>query len=553
MFAEVRHVKQEYSIQFFSKFIISDGKTSLTQEQIRSDMLVKLIAYLVFHSGRACTIQELSDALWPEDSSTNPAGALKNLAYRLRTLLKKIWPDTEFVITGKGCYSWNPDLMVNVDAAQMAADLKQLKSVTEPEEKIRISMHAFELYKGKLLSDYSSEHWIMPRTAYYESQYLELAKSLAELLEAQGEGGQMERVCLRALTIEPLDEKLHELLIRAQMLEGKIDDAEQHYHATEKLLYDSLGVGPSESMRMLHTDLMKQHHEQELDLETIQKELNEADASSGAFFCEYGVYKKFYELEARRAARMGMTIYIGLLTMVPIKKEEKDSAPYLKTLEEAMEQMREVVRTSLRSGDVFTRYSVNQYLIMLPSCPYENAKMVMERILKNFDKVKRHAKVRLQYSLKEMEWHDANPGSPVLTFRQPTSLHLCVDAVDSETGDFSGTISGVGLADNYTFHNASDFMVVVEKTLNIIGKPQSSRMTRTFDGGNKPQVPYTVKPPTMRSGEEIGEMRGKLATYDMEFRTRYYSTWQGVLYDGEGKKIGPFVSALELIGMICHK
>lgn len=546
-------MERKFTIQFFSKFSIGDGPDTLTQEQIRSDMLVKLMAYLVFHKERACTVQELSEALWPEDSSSNPAGALKNLTYRLRTLLKKKWPDTEFVITGKGCYSWNMKLSVEIDSEQMDEDLKMLKTLTDPEEKVRVSRHAFDLYKGKLLSDYSGEHWIMPRTAYYESQYLELAKSLAELLEAQEQGEEMEQVCLRALEIEPLDEKLHELLIRAEMMEGKIDDAEQHYHATEKLLYDSLGVGPSESLRMLHTELMKQHHEQELDLETIQKELNETNDMPGAFFCEYGVYKKFYELEARRAARMGMTIYIGLLTMMTIRKEEKDSAIYLKTLEEAMDQMRDVVRTSLRSGDVFTRYSVNQYLIMLPSCPYENAKMVMERILRNFDKVKRHAKVRLQYSLKEMEWTDKTSGSPVLTFRQPTSLHLCVDEVDRVTGDFSGTISGVGLVGNSEFHNASDFMVVVEKALNLIGKPQSSRMTRTFDGGNKPQAPYLVKPPTVRPGEEISELKGKMATYDIEFRTRYYSTWQGILYDGKGRKVGPFVSALELIGMICRK
>lgn len=363
----------------------------------------------------------------------------------------------------------------------------------------------------------------------------------------------MERVCLRALEMVPLDEKLHELLIRAQMLGGKIYDAEQHFHAAEKLLYDGLGIGPSKSMQALHAELMKQHHEQEMDLEAIQEELNDNKDISGAFFCEYGIYKKFYELEARRATRIGMTIFIGLLTMTTMKKEERNSQAYLKTIEEAMEQMKEVMIKSLRSGDVFTRYSVNQFLVMLPACPYENAKMVMERILRNFNKAGRHARVNIQYSLREMEWRNKNAGSSVLTFRQPTSLHLCVDAVDRITGDFSGTISGVGLEGAREFHNASGFMIVAEKALNMIGKPQPSRITRTFDGGSKPQTPFMVNPSAMRPAEEIDQLRGKQATYDIEFRTRYYSTWQGILYDGEGRKVGPFVSALELIGMICHK
>ena len=41
-----------------------------------------------------------------------------------------------------------------------------------------------------------------------------------------------------------------------------------------------------------------------------------------------------------------------------------------------MGHLGDATTNSLRHGDVYTRYSVSQYLILLPSASYENGKMV---------------------------------------------------------------------------------------------------------------------------------------------------------------------------------
>ena len=545
--------KNEYAIRatLFPTLTLSDGEHSINEEDIRSDMVVKLLSYLIYHHGRGCTAQELTSALWQDDESANPVGALKNLAYRLRTILKKTWPDREFVITGRGSYRWNPEIPVLLDTEEFISEIKKGERAEDPAAKIRHFSKAFELYQGRFLHSLESEYWVMPKVALYESTYLTLSRELTDLLEDAGRYEEMERVALASLEIEPYDERLHTALIRAYVAQSRQEDAEEHYRTTEKLLYDNLGIGPSDEMKSLFSSVMDQQHKQETDLAVIQKELHEAQLIKGAYLCEYGVFKKKYELEARRVPRMGMTIYLSLLTLHAEKRAGNAVAPReeRELMEKAMEQVVGVVISSLRAGDVLTRYSANQYLIMLPACPYENAKAVMERIMRNFEKVHRRVRVRMLYSLKEMETGSlVSQGYPLYNV---STLRLLVDKLDPETKEMTGSIVGIAIEGKYRFGGTGEFVQLVDRLLNRIGKPQPARLQRNFVRDEK-YVSYKPMPEVVRDVEDVEQERGLAATYDMEFQSRAYNTWQGLLY-GEGLEAVPFSSELELVGLICGK
>ena len=533
-------------VTMFPSLTVSDGIQIMTEQEIRSDMVVKLFSYLVVNHRKNCSAQELTSVLWSDDESANPSGALKNLAYRLRTILKRMWPDREFILTGKSSYRWNPDVPVSIDAEEFMSEIRRGSHSEDINNKIRHFSKAFALYKGKFLRDFESEAWVMPKTAQYESSYLALARELTELLERAGRYEEMTQVAQTALEIEPFDEKLHTALIRALIAQNRQDEAEDHYRLTEKLLYDNLGIGLSDELKNLFSSVMEREHSQETDLAVIQRELNEAAHSKGAYRCEYGVFKKIYELEARRVARMGMTIYLSLLTLYMNKSPQNTKGEDREVMERAMEQMLEVTMDSLRAGDVLTRYSPNQYLIMLPACPYENAKTVMERIIANFEKIRRRARVQVQYSLKEMETApEGTHGNPLYS---PSALRILVDSLDSSKKVFKGSIIGVAFSGRFSFGGTSEFLHLVEQLLNRIGKPQPGRLARSFDHDEK-YVSYKATPEIVRTVEEIESEHGLLATYDAEFRSRSFSTWQGLLY-GEGHSGTPFASELELVKLI---
>ncbi|MEG1431385.1 BTAD domain-containing putative transcriptional regulator [Eubacterium sp.] len=394
--------KNSLRVQMFSRFILEGLGGTLDEDRIRSEMLTKLLVYIIIHRDKEMTVQEICESLWPDEKSDNPAGALKNLMYRLRALIKKTWGDHAFILTGRGSYAWNSEYILEVDAEDFDRLCQRAKAA--PTEKAAAEDYgsAMALYKGMFMPKLAGEHWVASLSTYYHSQYLEAAKNRLGILEDFGEYSEMAACCREVLKLDTLDEDIHTAFVKGLMLQGKPKLAMEQYKHAENLLYESLGIAPSEELRRVYEDLLKQTHDQEMDIAAIERDLRE-DAESGAFLCEYGVFKKNYDLEIRRAGRLGISVYIGLITVIPRVEIPVDSPVYLSIISDGMDTLEDVLLGSLRSGDVISRYSGSQFIVLLPTCQYETAKMVMERIERNYYNTKKKPKTRLSYSLQEMD------------------------------------------------------------------------------------------------------------------------------------------------------
>ena len=124
----------------------------------------------------------------------------------------------------------------------------------------------------------------------------------------------------------------------------------------------------------------------------------ENSLDNGAFFCEYGYFVKTYQLTKRRLERLGLSTYLCLVTL----QSDKGKPPELSKLDAYMTKLMEILKLSLRNGDVVSKYSGAQYILMLPCVNFENAEMVMNRILSKYKKKFRTDKVILSYKIKEI-------------------------------------------------------------------------------------------------------------------------------------------------------
>lgn len=395
--------KEKLKVRMFGHFEMSNSKGSLDEDKIRSEMLTKLLVYFFCHRKSNVTVQELSEALWPDDTSDNPAGALKNLMYRLRTIIKKEWGGQEFILTGRGSYTWNPEIELEIDTEEFEASYKKASKAEADEDKISCYKKSVVLYKGMFMPKLAGEYWVTSLTTYYHSTYLSAVKKLAGLLNINRRYEEMAQICNMAIGLDNLDEELHCWFIKALIGQNKQNLAVEHYQKAVDLLYENLGVRPSKELRDVYDELLKQQHEQELDLSIIQKELKADDNGRGAFLCEYGVFKKSYHLEIRRAGRLGMSIYLSLITLYPAAKLKSGSEAYQRVINDGMDMMQKVLLSSLRTGDVISKYSASQFIVMLPTCQYETATMVMERIQDKFYESDKKRKLEMRYSVDEID------------------------------------------------------------------------------------------------------------------------------------------------------
>ena len=396
--------EEEIHVKLFSNFEMEINGKVLSDETIRSNMLVKLLTYILCNRKNVINASDLCDVLWKDGESDNPVGALKNLCYRLTTILKNTLGETDFIKTLRGAYAWNSEKKVIIDAEVFEEKYNCAKQMEDTLEKINVLEEALALYTGDFLPKFASEHWILQQTTYYHSLYISCVKMLIKLYEEVQEYEKMELLCISALKHEELDEQIHIGLMRAYMLSGKRQKAEDQYKIASNLLYSQLGTKPSQEMQDLYQEMLKEEKNEQYDLLKIQEDLEHTkEQMHGAYFCEYGVFKEIYSLQQRQAKRLGIAVYCGLLTIESALDLPLQSNAYRRFRDMAMDTLKAVITSSLRAGDVAARYSATQYVILLPTCDYEGGLIALERIEENFYRIATRYHAKLLWDLKEMD------------------------------------------------------------------------------------------------------------------------------------------------------
>ena len=389
------------SVGLLGGFRMEMGGAVLTDEANRSQKLWNVLSYLVVHRDRNVSQSEFIDVFWPEDDSSNPANALKTLLYRIRAMLEPIFgTELQPILSHRGSYSWNGAIECRVDANRFEELCRRAgDAALSPEEKTALYREALALYRGDFLPKLDNQLWVVPISAHYHAMYLSAVKDMAALLERAGEFEEMADVCIRAGAIDPLDEGIHVLIIRALLRQGKNAAALSHYEQATELLYRDLGVHPSKELRALYTGIMDMEQSLETDLGVIQKELRETADRPGAFVCEYGLFREIYRLEARRAKRSGTSVHVALVTV----SLPDGGVPPLKVLNTTMDLLRRELAAGLRRGDVVSRFSGAQYVVLLPSANYEDSTMIMDRITSAFYRQHRRNFLKLSCKTRELE------------------------------------------------------------------------------------------------------------------------------------------------------
>ena len=182
---------------------------------------------------------------------------------------------------------------------------------------------------------------------------------------------------------------------------GRHQEALVHYEKTNELYLREKGTYPSDDMRNLYSEIMKIQQQIETDLSVIQAQLKGQDKETGAFVCDYGYFKEAYRLECRRAERSSSKVFIALITVASDKGPDCELPA--ERLRLVMKKLLSSMQSHLRKGDVISRYSSNQYVLLLPSVTYENGILVLNRILTIYYQHNRRANVILHCRLQPLD------------------------------------------------------------------------------------------------------------------------------------------------------
>lgn len=396
--------------------IVLDDKYVLNYEDIGSQKNAKLLAYLLKNYRTKQSGQEIQDIMFSDNSSSNPGNALKALVYRLRVILKKYFGDIDIIASGNSTYYLNPEIEVSLDIDVFDRLISQGGCQEDEETKIKYYKQAIDLYQGTFLPMLSEEQWVIITGTYLESSYMNTVVYLLERYLNNKNYDLVEQLSKKALNYDSLNENLHYYLIKSLINQNKVSLAKQHYLSTEKFLYDELGTNPSEALQSLYEEIISGQRSKEATMNDLQNNLIESSIQ-GAFLCSYETFKKIYQLEVRKAIRRGFSEYIVLLTIEPKEHIKSNSDLMDAVIESTSRLLDNTISTTLRVGDTYTKYSNQQFLMLLPDCTDVNARKVVDRITNNFYKRDKYQRVVINSKIDEIRLMEVVNDGKVLSVK----------------------------------------------------------------------------------------------------------------------------------------
>lgn len=387
-------------VQMLGGFCLTIGKVSVSNQVQQAKKPWNILEYLVYNSNREISSDELVSIIWSNNSNVNSTNALKTLIFRTRKLLEPFNLPTQQLISQKhGSYCWNPgiDLLLDTSEFEDLCIRSRQPGITGP-EKLALLTQALALYQGDFLPKSAWEPWVIPVSRHYHELFVCAATQAADLFWEEGQWDSIAKVCHQAVAIEPHNEDFQYHLIHALYQGGHQHQALAQYRKMADSFYNEFAITPSERMGSLYKIIQDQKHGINPNLSLIQTSMEEHSLLSGAYCCEFTVFRHIYQIEKRAIARTGDSVFLGLLTL----SEEDGVLPKATVLARAMRHLNNAVCSSLRRGDVYTRYSVSQYMVLLPSASFENGEMVMQRIIRNYRKNYLRKDLEVSYSVQSV-------------------------------------------------------------------------------------------------------------------------------------------------------
>lgn len=366
---------KEIYVKTFGDLIISTDEKEISSEGSRSRKAWVALGYLICNRHKTVKKSELIELLWGHgEESMNSAGALKTLIYRVRGELERLWEGAgrDLILSDGDGYRFNWMCPITVDCEAFGEEADSVDSILE---KLR-------LYRGDFLRNMGSEIWVLTLGAHYHNIYVSRLMQVAPMLQELGRGDEILSFWHVVSQIEPFNEDLHRIFMRAYIDANRQQDAMKIYRKLKDRLLSELGVLPGDEVRALYHEAKRINNYHTLSVENLKEQLREKDAPGGAMICEYDFFRVLYRSMARSVSRSGIAVHIALLILVDKSGNELTA----KKLEKSIENLEEVIRTSLRRGDSAAKCTSSQYVIMLPSANYENSCMVCERIAKAYSR-----------------------------------------------------------------------------------------------------------------------------------------------------------------------
>ncbi len=380
--------KTKIYVQMLGGFSITVGDKKLDLGSNSKANFLKLTEIVLLRGVGGVSKRDLIDGIFGHKALLDENNSLNNLLHQARTQLKKAGMPGRKIIDGKrGVYAPenNPDYEYILDVQEFEDICLKAKNEKKEEKKLYYYQKAFGIYGGELLPEFATDYWVILESVRLKRLYDDVVDFLGKHYKEAEDFEALFDLYDKANKIYP-DNGWQIEMIDALILRKEYKTAYELYTKCAHYYQDELEVPIPDALRSCYERLSDNVRVVTDDIRQIQANIVRKDEKLksemgtrkiGAYLCPFTSFIDVYHVLRRNLERRGSSIFMMLCTLVdyegkPIQNQEKLNA--------RAEILQQSLSEGLRKGDVYTKYSSSQYLILLIGTKREDCAIIYQRL-----------------------------------------------------------------------------------------------------------------------------------------------------------------------------
>jgi len=382
-------------VKMLGRFTAVYGGQTLKLDFSSTTKMMQLLALLLLYP-HGISREKLLYSLYGSSELANSKNNLRVTVSRLRKALGEAgFPLDSTISVKNGIYCLESSAAIESDVSLFETCVAGSQSASDPQKRCRLCEKACIVYVGEFLPDFSMEEWVMAEQVRLKKSYISCLQELLDAYRQLREYDKMFQFSQAAAKMYPYDE-WQAYQIDALIAMNRYDDAMVLYDQTVSLYFDDLGIPPSENMLCRLRAMSNSIHYEVTSVSDILAGLNEREVKQGAYYCNFPSFIDNFRMVQRLSERDGRSCYLVICTLVG-----KDKKPLgdENLLHFSGSELKLAFEKSLRRGDIYTKYSTSQYLLLLVGLKQEDTSVVTSRINGNLAHILDDKKISIRYRL----------------------------------------------------------------------------------------------------------------------------------------------------------
>lgn len=362
-------------------FSVTYGDTPISFGRNTTTKAMKLLQILIYNGKTGIAREKLLEELYGREEFADVSNNLRVTVHRMKKMLAEAGlPQYDYVYIKKGIYRWSAPMETEIDARVFAQKITEAEATTDDKTKMTLLYQACQMYSGDFLPDISGDEWVVMESIHYKQMYFDALSQLCAFLMEHGEYERALQCCSPACEMYPFDE-WQSIRIDCYIALNRYKEAMKEYEDTAKLLFEELGISPSEKMlNQFHMMSSKMNYKPQA-IRDVKKRLKEDEEENGAYYCTLPSFRDNYRLVARIIERNGQSVYLMMCSLTNGKGQPMEAG---NRLNQMTAELSKTIQECLRRGDCYTRFSPSQFLVLLVGTNKEDCGMIFERIRRRF-------------------------------------------------------------------------------------------------------------------------------------------------------------------------